>query len=277
MRELLKADFRRVIKDKLLIVMGILALVFAVITPALYAVIMGFVGTEDPIVGEMLATSFSAKGMFFNAFLIGDNLGLVAPVLLAIVLWKDFSYGTVRNKIISGKSRHAIFFSMFCVSSVVLIATMLFHAFATLGFSLIFFEYQADPFVAADFWYLIESVLFEILVLLTVSAILSWLCAVMKNLGLVIVMYVAISFLLVMASGIITVIVMVLETMEGNELAIEILNVVNRINFSANSSYIGQGTKYALEDVFYLTIPALVTTVSLIAHALYCFHRKDLK
>lgn len=277
MRELLQTDFRRVLKDKLLIVMGILALVFAVITPALYAAIMGFVGTEDSIAGEMLATSFSAKGMFFNAFLIGDNLGLVAPILLVIVLWKDFSYGTVRNKIISGKSRQAIFFSMFCVSSVVLIVTMLFHAFATLGFSLIFFEYQTDPFVAADLWYLIVSVFFEILVLLTVSAILSWLCAVMKNLGVVIVMYVAISFLLAIASGIISVIVMVLETTQGNELAIEILNVLNRINFSANSSYIGQGAKYALEDVFYLTVPALVTAASLLAHGCYRFHRKDLK
>ena len=39
MVELLKTDLKRVFKDKLLFVMGILAVVFALLTPLLYAVI----------------------------------------------------------------------------------------------------------------------------------------------------------------------------------------------------------------------------------------------
>ena len=43
MAELFRADLKRVLKDKLLLIMGILAVVFASITPILYAVM--FSGT----------------------------------------------------------------------------------------------------------------------------------------------------------------------------------------------------------------------------------------
>ena len=39
MTELFRADLKRVLKDKLVLVMGILAVVFALITPLLYAAI----------------------------------------------------------------------------------------------------------------------------------------------------------------------------------------------------------------------------------------------
>ena len=47
MTNLLKADFRRVWKDKMLIVMGSLAVVFAMITPILYTVILSTTGTDE--------------------------------------------------------------------------------------------------------------------------------------------------------------------------------------------------------------------------------------
>jgi hypothetical protein len=100
MKGLLKADFKRVFKDKLLIVMGILAVVFALITPLLYALL--FSGANEMVAG-MVGGIVSAKSNFFASFSVGNNLGLIAPVLLAIVLCKDFSFGTVRNKIIAGK------------------------------------------------------------------------------------------------------------------------------------------------------------------------------
>ena len=102
MRELFRADLKRVLKDKLLMVMGILAVVFALITPLLYAAIFSSGGLlDDP----MFSSLVSAKGQFFQSFSMTNNLGLIAPVLLAIVLCKDFSFGTVRNKIIAGKRR----------------------------------------------------------------------------------------------------------------------------------------------------------------------------
>ena len=274
MKGLLKADFSRVFKDKLLIVIGILAIVFAVITPLLYAALFAAGSTVDK---EMLSGFITVKSQFFGSFSIGNNLGLIAPILLAIVLCKDFSFGTVRNKIIAGKSRSQIYMSLFITCSVVLVGIMLIHAFVTLGVGLIFFDYQTTPFELSDFWYFLESLGFVILTLLFVSSLLSWLCASMKNVGLVIVLYVAMAFALAMAGSIIQVVVGLMEMLDGNEKVIELLRFIDRINVGNAVAYIGNSTKYTLKDVLYLTIPATVGIFGFMGLGLLKFNKKDLK
>lgn len=278
MKGLLKADFRRVLKDKLLLVMGILAVGFAVIMTLLYAAI--FAGTspeESDMATAMLSGTFSGKAQFFTALSIGDNLGLIAPVLLGIALCKDFSFGTVRNKIIAGKSRSSIFLSLFITCSVVFVGVMLLHAFISLGLSLIFFDYQPTPFTMADFWLFLESLGFSILTLLFASAMLSWLCASMKNVGLVIVLYIAIIFILALASGILQIVISVMEITGGNEQTLSVLQVINRLNVCNSATYIGSYTQYTREDVLYLTIPPVVGILGFVGLGLSKFNRKDLK
>ena len=67
MTRLLKADFKKFFRDKLFLVVCILAVVFAVITPLLYLALMAFVG-DDPMTQEMLSGLVSAKGQFFSSF-----------------------------------------------------------------------------------------------------------------------------------------------------------------------------------------------------------------
>ena len=274
MKGLLKADFKRVMKDKLLIVMGILAVVFALITPLLYALL--FSG-EDMTGTGLLSGFVSAKSNFFSSFSIGNNIGLIAPVLLSIALWKDFSYGTVRNKIIAGKSRTAIFMSLFITCSVIFVGVMLLHGFVTLGVSLIFFDYQPTAFTWSDFWYLLESLALDVLMLLFVSAMLSWLCACMKNVGLVIVLYIAISFILTLAASIITIVLSVLQVTGGKESTIATLEFINKINVTNAATYIGAGTEYTMKDILYLTVPAIVSILGFLGLGLWRFNKKDLK
>lgn len=274
MRSLLKADFKRVLKDKLLLVMGILAVVFAAFTPLLYAVMFS---TMDMADDPMISSFISGKVQFFASFSMGNNLGLIAPVLLGIALCKDFSFGTVRNKIIAGKSRSAIFLSLFVTCATVLITVMLLHAFLTLGISLIFFDYQPTAFTISDFWYFLESLAFEILVLLWVAALLSYLCACMKNVGLVIVLYIAVAFALVIVGSVVQVALTILETAGGNETLTDVLYFFNRINVGNAASYIGMGTSYTLEDVLYLTLPAGVGILGFLGLGLGIFNKKDLK
>ena len=274
MTKLLKADLRRVLKDKLLIVLGIIAVIFALVTPLLYVVLVSSVGMDqDPMISGLI----SGKAQFFSSFSIGNNLGLIAPVLIAIILCKDFSYGTVRNKIISGKSRTSIFMSLFTVCSITLIAVMLLHAFITLGFCLIFFDYQATAFTISDFWYFLVSLGLELLVLLFIAALISWLCAAMKNVGLVIVLYVAFAFALTMIAGIIQIILNILETAGGSQTAIDILDFLNRINIGNSAQYIGMGTEYSAKDLLYLTIPPIVGTLGFLGLGILKFNKKDLK
>jgi len=275
MRSLLKADLRRVLKDKLLIVMGILAVVFALITPLLYALIISGMGADEDL--EIFGIAFTAKSMFFNSFSLGNNLGLIVPVLLALVLCKDFSFGTVRNKIIAGKTRFQIYMSLFITCSVVFILCMLLHAFITLCLSLCFFDYQLTPFTASDFWYFLESFFLEILVLLFVSSMLSWLCANRKNVGLAIVLYVAITFALIMIGSILQVAISLLEAIGGKEDVVSVLTFINRINVFNATAYIGIGDKYSLTDVLYIMGPALSGIIGFLGLGILKFKKKDLK
>ena len=275
---LLKSDFRRVLKDKLLIVMGILAVVFAVITPLLYALILSGTGfSDDEMFLGAFASTFSAKTQFFSSFSLGNNLGLIVPVLIAIVLCKDFSFGTVRNKIIAGKSRVGIFASLFITCSAVLIAIMVLHALLTLCVSLCFFDYQATAFTISDFGYFVVSFLFEILVLLFVSAMLSWLCASRKNVGLVIVLYIAIAFAFIMIGSILQVAVTILEAVGGKESIISVLTFLNRMNVFNATAHIGMGDRYELKDVLYIVVPTLVGIASFLGLGILKFKKKDLK
>ena len=274
MRELILVDFKRVLKDKLLIVLGILAVVFAAITPLLFsAITSGNEALDNP----MLSMNFYAKDLFFNCFSMGSNLGLIAPVLLSIIICKDFSFGTVRNKIIAGKRRSEIFLSMFIVSAVILIAVMLLNAFLTLGLGLLIFDYQASPFELSDFWYFLESLGFELLILLFIAAMISWLSASMKNVGLVIVLYVAISFALVMVASIINVILQFMGMAGGGDDLYYFLEFLSRINVANNSVYIGTGFKYSASDVAYQLIPPLVGILGFLGLGLIKFNKKDLK
>ena len=154
MVNLLKTDLKRIFKDKLFLVVCLLGGAFELVTPLLYKLM--FSGLE--VEGDPLFASFiSAKGLFFRAFSPGSNYGLIVPVLLSIILCKDFSFGTVRNKLISGKSRTSVFLSMFLSCTIVMCAIVLLHALLTLGVSLLFFHYQSGGFTGGDFLSLLSS------------------------------------------------------------------------------------------------------------------------
>ena len=114
MIDLLKADLKRAVKDKLFIVLSIIAVVFAFITPLLYKFIFEIMEVDVESMQELdiISGTINAKAMFFGAFSLGNNFGLILPLFVAIIICKDFSSGTIRNKIICGKSRASIYFSL---------------------------------------------------------------------------------------------------------------------------------------------------------------------
>lgn len=274
MLKLFKCDLKRVLKDKLFLVVCILGGAFALVTPLLYWALFS---SLDPSMDALFGGYTSAKTHFFGAFSVGNNLGLIVPILLAIILRKDFSHGTVRNKIISGHSRVSIFLSMYTVCFVVLWIIMLLHALLTLCISLIFFNYQAGDFGLQAFAYLLESLFFEMLVYLFVAAFVSWLCASAKNVGLVIVLYVGITFVLSLISGILTISIELLKLDGTNETLVSVLSVIQRINVLNSAANIGSATSYTLADVLYNLLPPLLGTGGLLGLGILGFKKKDLK
>lgn len=277
MIRLLKSDYKKFFHDKLFLVVCILAFVFAVTTPLLYLAMISLTGEMDPVTEEMLSGYVNTKGQFFGAFSFGNNLGLIAPLLIGIILYKDFSYGTIRNKIICGHSRTAIFLSIFIVCTTTLFGIVLAHALLTLGVSLPFFEYQSTPFTTADFWYLLESLFFEFLVYLFTAAFVSWLCVTIKNLGMIIIMYITVVFGFSTIAGIFQVGAIVLASQSNMDKILDVIDFLQRINIFNSSATIGMGTKYELKDVCYYVITPIVATIGILWHGNWKFNRKELK
>lgn len=277
MSNLLIVDFRRVLKDKLLLVMGILAVAFSLLNGLIMGVASGFMTETDMEMMASMGVGFSAKSQFFGAFSFGNNLGLIAPVLLAIILCKDFGHGTIRNKIIAGYNRVSIVMSLFIVALTVMFTVILLHAVLTLGICLIFMPFQYEPFTTGDLGYLTLSLLLQFLMYAMASALMAFLCASRKNVGAVIVLYVAVVMLLTMLTSILSVVSGVLEMSEGHETALEIIDIIQRINPFSFSTAIGQGSTYESKDLINYILTPTALTLLLLGWGILKFKKRDLK
>ena len=179
MLNLLKTDLKRVFKDKLFLILCIIAAAFAIFNPLVYKLLFAMV---DMV--EELDMAIDAKTLCFTSFSPGNNLGLIMPIFAALVLCKDFSQGTIRNKIICGKTRTQIFLSMLITCAIVMCVVMFFHGILTLLFSRVFFEYQAAPFTWGSLGYMLLSFGLEMLVYVFMAALLTLLIVWSKKRGL---------------------------------------------------------------------------------------------
>ena len=269
MFNLVKCDLKRIVKDKLFLILCILGVVFALITPLLYVLLRDLLELEQDLLGLIT----NAKSMFFSSFSLGNNFGLIAPILITIIICKDFSHGTIRNKIICGKSRTSIFLSYTISCAISLFSVMLVHALITLGFSLIFFEYQQTPFIAQDLGYLFSSLAMELVIYIFVSCLISFLCIAMKNAGLAVVIYFAINFFFLIIGSVVMV---ALSMTPPTDSAYQILEILNNANLFT-STLIGSGNSYTLTQVLCVLIPPIIGCSLSITFGILIFRKKNLK
>jgi ABC-type transport system involved in multi-copper enzyme maturation permease subunit len=267
--KLLKTDFKRILSDKLFKILCIIGGAFAVFTPLLYKILFSAVDAE-----EMLSMTINAKSLFFTAFSPGDNFGLVLPILLVIIICKDFNHGTVRNKLICGYSRKSVFLSMYIACATVICTLILCYALINLFVALIFLEYQATAFTMADFGYLMLSVLFEIIIYLFISALVCFYISFAKNVGLSIVFYVGTMFLLLIV-GVVAQVAFMFTDPANTVLYkfMEFLTISNPFMPTA----IGAGTEYKLYQALSIALPSFIGAVLFVFLGALIFSKKDLK
>ena len=268
MLNLLKTDLKRVCKDKLFLILCIIAAAFAIFNPLVYKLLFAMV---DMV--EELDMAIDAKTLCFTSFSPGNNLGLIMPIFAALVLCKDFSQGTIRNKIICGKTRTQIFLSMLITCAIVMCVVMFFHGILTLLFSLMFFEYQATPFTWGSLGYMLLSFGLEMLVYVFMAALLTLLIVWSKNAGLAVVLYVAVNFLFVIFGGIVGAAFMFVDPSKWSYRLLEILNDANLFM----STVIGSGTSYNLQQLLCVVLPVRIGTAACILLGIFFFKKKDLK
>ena len=276
MTNLLKADFKKVYKDKLFMVVCIIGLVFAVLTPIInfgMLELLNSQGMSEDLINSLTGGQITAKYIFFMAFSPANDFGLIMPILFAVILCKDFSQGTVRNKILSGKSRSQIFLSTYIVTTVMLVSLILVYAFMSLGVSLILFDYSTAPFTINDFWYALGSIGLWIAVYFAISAIVCLIAYVIKNVGLTIVMVIAVNMVLSLIGGLLTMAGGML--LANNPSLAKILTAIaNAIPFSVSH---GTGTEFVLLDVIVSLISSIAMAVGFVFLGIKIFNKKDLK
>jgi ABC-type transport system involved in multi-copper enzyme maturation permease subunit len=221
----------------------------------------------------MLGLGIDAKTMLFSSFSLSNNFGLILPIFVAIILCKDFGGGTIRNKIICGKSRGSIYLSMLTTCTILMLGFIMAHALLTLLVSLIFFDYQATEFTASDFGYLMASLGLEVLIYLMVAALLTFFIVYMKNSGLSIVMYFVIMFVMTIIGSITMTVIMFADPEATSYKILEFLNTANAFTTTA----IGNGASYELGDILSLIIPNAALTVLFIVLGYLSFGKKDVK
>ncbi len=275
MINLLKTDLKRIIKDKLFLIVCIIGAAFAIITPLLYFLIFKVAGDLSDI--EMMGLNFSGKSVFFSSFSPASDFGIILPIFISIIIFKDFSYGTIRNKIISGHSRVSIFASMFISSFITLFSIIILYAFLSLGVTLLFVNYQAEPFGIKDLGYFLASLGFVLLGYLFIAAIISFLSVSMKNVGLTIVSYAAISMVFTIVSSLLQIGILILES-NGNSTVLPILEFFQNINlFNSLGTVIGQGHTYTLENILYLVLSSVIGIVFYGGFGLLIINKKEIK
>ena len=268
MRNLYVTDLKRIFKDKLFIIACILAGLFAITNPIINKVLFELLD-----MGDLLDNLMNSKTIFFSAFVPGDNLGLIMPIFVSIIVCKDFSHGTVRNKIISGKSRVTIYFSHLFSVATVMCSLVLLHALLTLAVSLCFFPYQSTDFTAADFGYLMVSILFEMVVYIAISAITTFFATCAKGVGICILLSLAVPFGLSIVGAIFMV---AAQFLDPSTVEFKVVEFINSLNIYT-SSLIGAGTSYTAKQVIYILLsPVLITTGTTLI-GVRRFSKKDLK
>lgn len=130
---LLKADFYRLFKSKLFYILIAIALFFALAIVPLSIGVNGMAKAAQKVAGTATYDTLEGKAMLGSIFGLSSNMGLIFPIFAVLLVYKDVSDGTIRNKVISGNSRTKIFFSHYIVLMVLSLALNLMSAGITSG------------------------------------------------------------------------------------------------------------------------------------------------
>lgn len=234
MLNLLKSDLYRFFKSKQLIIISIIALVFAIMVPALNYILQGVISKlteEEVVISELRATS-SALARMQDALNPGSLFGFLLPIFVSIILASDFKDGTIRNKIITGISRYRVNASNFLATAIFIVTVMVGYGIVTFIMSLIFFGVFPQNVDTANFiGNLFLTLFFDVLSYIFVASLILLLVNIFRTQGISAFMYIVALFGFQFVGGIFLAIINVIEAYETNmEGLITFLNVFQWIN-----------------------------------------------
>ncbi len=185
MRELITVDAFRHRKDILWKVALIVIAVIAVMNGGIF--FLAKVLTDEEEFLQLLC----GRSMFGSGYSISGNVGLLTVLFAGVIVCKDFSMGTIRNKMIRGYSRDKIFLSGLLVNCVAVVLFVTINVLVLFGAITLALGYGA-PFDLAELGEMCKIVLCGTMLYLAMSALVTLLAFSTQSTVMTIVIYIAI-------------------------------------------------------------------------------------
>lgn len=158
MIRLLKADFYRLFKNKLVIIGFVAASVLPLFLCLLILGLRGLMGLLGEEYATQAETMLNARVIISTSFSFSNNFGIILPLFATLVIMSDLSSGGIRNKIIAGHKRHEIYASHFLTTLVYCLLSIAIYAGMTALWSILFLGPNS---ISSD--YLVSYVYFYVL------------------------------------------------------------------------------------------------------------------
>ena len=172
MHNLIKASLFKLFRDRTFIVTAIIGVIIALIMIGVSALGKFLTDGIEIINGE---------SSFLTALTPGNSFGLTIPINLVVFTVGEFTYGTVRNKIIAGLSKTKVYFGLFITGLVFTFILAAGYALITIGFTSLITGFDPDSIGGTRF--IIFYIINVVLTYTFVTAASVFFASVIRNIG----------------------------------------------------------------------------------------------
>lgn len=291
MRNLLKADFYKIFKDKLFLALCICIGSLSVVVPLIY---MG-VDRIAQFDGEEVVHIFGATDLFGVLFSSSSVAGMLIAIFSAIILNRDFKSGVIRNKLTAGKDRTTAYLAALIENLIIGIGFTV--VFALIGFviglAFLPFSLKENYTVSTELLHLFFTLIINICVLAFHYTLITFFIYGAHSLALAIIIpYVVVNICNTYTSFASLLAVMKLgENPESSLIGFKVLEIMNFYGGKEAllSSILGndfsvfaltEGVEYSVFDAYHIvgyTLIPLICAGLLNYLGIVIFRKKDLK
>ena len=274
MRNLLKTDMLRFLKTKQFLILAIICVVYALGYPALMYLFQELLNIANSQ-GGPIQLSF-AKSFSYIHFSLGIPL-LLSIIMFTTVLASEFSYGTVRNKIIAGYTRVQIYLSLLITLFVFMFSVIFISSLLSFGLAGILFYYDniGGTFIN-DIGYYFIALVVSILIIAVYASIVCLFTIGLNKTALSIIMPIILIFVCLILEGIYEGLIETLINNNSQTNFIDILTFLKCFNLSYQSTALCN-LRFEYYEILAFIFGPLGFAALLTFLGLFAFNKRDVK
>lgn len=267
MRNLLKADFYKLIRTKMGYILIIVCAALSLISIGTYGFLKFVTYTfsaEDAEARLAIDALLNGRSIMFSSFSLSSNVGILIPIFVGIFTLTDIRHGTIRNKILYGENRTKIYLSHLIVSSTLSLVAIIISFLILLIGGLVLFGYGFE-FNANEALNFLRCLVIGLLSFIYVASISTFFALVTKSTPLTVLLSLALTIGL-------SLFIQILYLIPTNS-----LDVLMYMIPTYSSLIVSQGGYISLEEFLYGFFSLLFFITFNTALGIYLFKKLDLK